>query len=111
MKKLFLHPSWRRIIFFFPFQLVFLHLKKNLLLVSFWALLFGFVTQSIAPHYGVAYLFLNPEYMDDVNFVTGHHWVSVLFSFHMMVNFPAGISTVAEKTLCRTSRNSTPAER
>ena len=70
MKKLFLHPSWRRIIFFFPFQLVFLHLKKNLLLVSFWALLFGFVTQSIAPHYGVAYLFLNPEYMDDVNFVS-----------------------------------------
>jgi hypothetical protein len=70
MKKLFLHPHWRRIIFFFPFQLLFLHLKKNLLLVAFWSLLFGFVTNSIAPHHGVAYLFLNPEYMNEVSFLS-----------------------------------------
>ncbi len=67
MRKLLLHPSLRRIIFFFPFQLVFLHIKKNLLLLSVWGLLFGFITQALAPRYGVPYLFLNPEYLDDVS--------------------------------------------
>ncbi|MBI4930454.1 MAG: patatin-like phospholipase family protein [Bacteroidetes bacterium] len=67
MKKLFLHPSFRRFIFFFPFQLLFLHLKKNILLLSIWGLLFGIVTQSFAPRYGIPYLFLNPEYLDEVS--------------------------------------------
>ena len=67
MRKLLLHPSLRRIIFFFPFQLVFLHIKKNLLLLSVWGLLFGFITQSLAPRYGVPYLFLDPEYLDSVS--------------------------------------------
>src|ERR1051326_2248 len=67
MKKLLEHPNFRRIIFFFPFQLLFLHFKKNLLLLSIWALLFGFVTQTIAARYGVPYLFLNPEYLNEVS--------------------------------------------
>lgn len=67
MRKLFMHPSLRRFIFFFPFQLFFLHLKKNILLLSVWGLLFGFVTQSLAPRYGIPYLFLNPEYLDEVS--------------------------------------------
>lgn len=70
MKNLFLHPGWRRVIFFFPFQLVFLHIKKNLLLLSIWGLLFGIVTQSLAPRYGVPYLFLNPEYLDKVSILS-----------------------------------------
>ena len=32
-----------------------------------WGLLFGFVTQSLAPRYGIPYLFLNPEYLDEVS--------------------------------------------
>ncbi|MEK6616721.1 MAG: patatin-like phospholipase family protein [Bacteroidota bacterium] len=67
MKKLLYHPAFRRIIFFFPFQLLFLHVKKNLLLLCIWGLFFGFVTQSLAARYGVPYLFLNPEYLDEVN--------------------------------------------
>src|ERR1051326_1626317 len=67
MKKLLYHPNFRRIIFFFPFQLFFLHLKKNLLLVAIWGLLFGFITQTLAARYGVPYLFLNPEYQDSVS--------------------------------------------
>ena len=67
MRKLLYHPSIRRLIFFFPFQLLFLHVKKNLLLLSIWGLLFGFITQSLAPRYGVPYLFLNPEYLDEVS--------------------------------------------
>lgn len=67
MKDFLYHPLFRRIIFFFPFQLLFLHFKKNLLLLSVWALLFGFVGQTFAARYGVPYLFLSPEYMDRVN--------------------------------------------
>ena len=66
MRRLLYHPAIRRIVFFFPFQLLFLHIKKNLLLLSIWGLLFGFVTQSVAPRYGAPYLFLNPEYLDEV---------------------------------------------
>ncbi len=57
-----------RIVYFFPFQLFVLHLKKNHLLLSFWLILFGFVTQNIATKYGVGHLFLYPEYLGKVNF-------------------------------------------
>ena len=67
MRKLLSHSKIRRTIFFFPIQLVFLHVKKNILLLAMWGLLFGFVTQSVAPTYGITYLFLNPEYLDDVS--------------------------------------------
>jgi ABC-type multidrug transport system fused ATPase/permease subunit len=57
----------RRIIFFFPVQLVFLHIKQNHLLLVFWLILFGYVTQSIGAKFGIPYLFLYPEYMGEVN--------------------------------------------
>ncbi len=37
------------------------------MLLCIWGLLFGFITQSLAPRYGVPYLFLNPEYLDEVS--------------------------------------------
>lgn len=87
MRKLFLHPGWRKLIFFFPFQLLFLHLKKNILLLSIWGLLFGFVTQSLAPRYGVPYLFLNPEYMDEVSvlsyFIVGFAFGGFTMAFNI----------------------------
>ncbi|MFH1005725.1 MAG: patatin-like phospholipase family protein [Bacteroidota bacterium] len=67
MKKLLYHSSIRRAIFFFPIQLLFLHIKKNLLLLSAVGLLLGFITQNLAAAYGIPYLFLNPEYMDEVS--------------------------------------------
>lgn len=69
MKAFFLkHQSLRRIAFFFPFQLVMVHLKKNHLLLLFWLIFFGFVTEALAPKYGIPLLFLNPEYLDNVSF-------------------------------------------
>jgi hypothetical protein len=55
----------KRIIFFFPFQLLFLHFKKNLFLLFFWFLLFGYTLNYLAARYGVAYQFLYPEYMGE----------------------------------------------
>ncbi len=64
----FIKQRLRRIVYFFPFQLFFLHLKKNHLLLLFWLVLFGYVTQSFAAKYGVPYLFLYPEYLGEVGF-------------------------------------------
>ncbi|MBK8497320.1 MAG: patatin-like phospholipase family protein [Flavobacteriales bacterium] len=58
---------WRRVLYFFPFQLLLLHLKKNHLLLLSWLLLFGYVTESLGVKYGVPYLFLYPEYFGQVS--------------------------------------------
>ena len=59
---------FRRAFYFFPLQLVFVHLKKSHTLLIFWILLFGFITQNFAVKYGVPDLFLYPEYLGKVNF-------------------------------------------
>jgi len=51
-----------RVRFFFPFQLLLLHFKKNHFLLFFWLLLFGVVTGSFAASIGVPQQFLVPEY-------------------------------------------------
>ena len=64
------HPTFRKLIYSFPFRLVLLDFKKNLLLVVFWFLFFGIITNSLASRYGVAYLFLGPEYFDKISFLS-----------------------------------------
>lgn len=58
---------FERVIYFFPLQLVFLHLKKNHFLLFFWVLLFGYTLNYFAARYGVAYQFLYPEYQGATN--------------------------------------------
>ena len=58
----------RRLLYFFPFQLFVLHLKKNHLLLLCWLVLFGYITQSMGMKYGVPYLFLFPEYFGKSSF-------------------------------------------
>ena len=55
---------------FFPLQLLFSHLRKNQLLLLTWLLLFGFVSQKIAVRFGIPYLFLSPEYLNEVNWIS-----------------------------------------
>jgi len=57
-----------RIIYFFPFQLLLVHIKHNFLLLFLWFLLFGFLLGWIGTKYGMNYLFLYPEYLGTVNF-------------------------------------------
>src|ERR1017187_2550094 len=71
MKKLLAKYQWlRRFIFSFSIQLLMVHVKKNLILMIFWIILFGFITKSIALRYGIPFLFLSPEYFDHVNFLS-----------------------------------------
>jgi hypothetical protein len=62
--------AWKRILFFFPFQLVVLHFKRNHLLMFFWLLLFLYVTQTIGSDYGVTALFLAPEYLGTIGIIS-----------------------------------------
>lgn len=50
----------------FPIQLVILHLKKNQIMMLYWILLFGFITDTLARRFGIPFLFLGPEYMGHV---------------------------------------------
>src|ERR1700722_16182163 len=56
----------RRIFYFYPFQLLLMTLKENLVYIFLWLLFFGFITGAVAPKYGIPYLFLYPEYLDHV---------------------------------------------
>ncbi len=49
------HPTFRRLYYSFFFRLLMLDFKKNLLLLVFWSLLFGMITNNIAPNYGIAF--------------------------------------------------------
>lgn len=61
------NQTLRRIIYFFPFQLVLIHLRSNQILLIFWVLLFSITTSNFAGSYGVPYLFLDPEYLGNVD--------------------------------------------
>ena len=64
------HPTFRRLYYSFFFRLLMLDFKKNLLLLLFWLLLFGMITNKVAPNYGIAYLFLGPEYFNKISFLS-----------------------------------------
>ncbi len=52
----------------FPVQLLALHLRSNPLLIFVWLLLTLFITGVLGSHYGLKYVFLDPEYLGKVNF-------------------------------------------
>ncbi len=57
-----------RIFYSFPIQLLINNIKKNQVLLLCWYLLFIMVTGSFGKLLGIPYLFLDPEYIDKVNF-------------------------------------------
>ena len=56
------------ILYSFPFQLLIMHLRSNLLLIFTWALIALIVTGSFGGKFGLRYLFLSPEYLGKVGF-------------------------------------------
>lgn len=55
-----------RFIYFFPFQLVLIHLKRNHFLLIFWLILFVVTLEKFAVKFGIPHLFLAPEYQGEV---------------------------------------------
>lgn len=64
------HHLFRDIFYSFPFRLFLIEFKKNHFLLIFWLILFGVVTNSVAAKYGVPFLFLGPEYNDQLSFLS-----------------------------------------
>ena len=77
----------RTVLYFFPVQLLILLFKRNHVLLVFWTLVFGLITKSIAPRYGIPYLFLNPEYFDKVDalsyFIVGFATGGFIMAFNI----------------------------
>lgn len=56
--------------YFLPVQLLLLHFRKYQVLLFFWAVLFLTVSGNFATHFGASSLFLSPEYMGDISFIS-----------------------------------------
>lgn len=71
----------------FPVQLLVNHFKKNQVLLVLWFFLFAIVTQNMFTMIGVPYLFLDPEYVNIVDyrgfFIIGVAMGIFIMSFHI----------------------------
>jgi hypothetical protein len=54
----------------FPVQLVLVHIKKHHFLLLIWVFLTLLVTSTVGRHYGMNYLYLDPEYLGEVDFLS-----------------------------------------
>lgn len=63
-----MRKSIASLIYFFPIQLIFYHVRKNLALVLLWVLFIATIGGGIGKIYGIHYLYLDPEYMNKVDF-------------------------------------------
>jgi hypothetical protein len=61
---------WNSFIYSFPVQLLFNNLKRNQVLLLCWIILFAMITGSFGKYLGIPYLFLDPEYLNHVNFTS-----------------------------------------
>lgn len=52
---------------FFPINLLFSHIKYNVVMLFYWFILFGIINQSFGMGLGIPYLFLSPEYLGSSN--------------------------------------------
>ncbi|MBL4709041.1 MAG: patatin-like phospholipase family protein [Flavobacteriales bacterium] len=59
-----------KLIYFFPLQLFFVHIKKNQQLLFFWLILFLAIFGELGLKYGIPYLFLAPEYLGELSFAS-----------------------------------------
>ncbi len=69
---------------FYPLQLLFGHLKYNLLALCYWLVLFLIISDSLGSRFGLPYLFYSPEYRGEIS------WASFL-----LMGFSLGGFTMA----------------
>ncbi len=63
--------KWINDLFYsFPLQLLILHLRNNLILIIAWMILALLMTGTVGSLFGIQYLFLTPEYLGKVNFIS-----------------------------------------
>lgn len=83
--------AFNRLFFSFPIQLVVVLLKKNHILLLYWVILFGWITNSTSKTFGIPFLFLDPEYMGTVGFTSFFIMGFATGSFVMVYNISSYI--------------------
>jgi hypothetical protein len=79
--------KWHKNLYYsFPVQLLALHLRSNLLLLGLWGLMALFFSGALGRKLGLQYLFLDPEYLGQVNFVSFYFLGLAMGSFFMSWN-------------------------
>ena len=75
------------IFYSFPVQLIILHIRSNVMLLMLWIFLTLLMTGNFARSFGFRHLFLNPEYLGDVNaisyFLTGLAFGGLFMSWNL----------------------------
>lgn len=61
---------WNYFYYSFPLQLLFNNFKRNHVLLLCWILLIAMITGNFGKYLGIPYLFLDPEYLNEVNFMS-----------------------------------------
>ncbi len=86
---------WNKIWFSFPIQLFLLHLRKNLLLLLIWVVLLAIILEGIGVTLGIPFLFLDPEYLNQVSwisfFLIGIGFAMFTMGFHMSTYIMDGV--------------------
>lgn len=72
-----------KIYYSFPVQLLFTNIKRNHVLMLCWVILFAMITGGFGKYLGIPYLFLDPEYLNNVSFA----------SFFIIGSVTAGFTT------------------
>ncbi|MCB0608830.1 MAG: patatin-like phospholipase family protein [Lewinella sp.] len=86
--------KWHRDIFYsFPLQLVVLHLRNHLFLLGIWLFLAAMISGHLGQRLGLPYLFLDPEYLDKVNFYSFYFLGLAYGSFFMSWNLTTYLLT------------------
>jgi len=90
-----------------------MHIKKNQILVLYWLLLYGFITETFANKFGIPYLFLDPEYMGKVDgrafmimgFATGFFIMAFNISSYILNGFRFPFLACLNKTFQKYTLN------
>jgi len=75
-----------KIYFSFPVQIILNHFRRNYLLLIYWVLLFLVITNNLGSIVGASFLFLDPEYLNQVGFLSFFIVGVVLAGFVMAFN-------------------------
>jgi hypothetical protein len=76
-----------KIVYSFPVQLLLNNIRRNIVLMFCWIILFAMITGSFGKYLGIPYLFLDPEYLNKVNFtsffIMGLATAGFVMAFHI----------------------------
>ena len=83
---------WNHFFYSFPMQLLFNNFKRNHVLLLCWILLIAMITGNFGKYLGIPYLFLDPEYLNKVNFTSFFIIGAVLSGFTVAFHITCYIS-------------------